>query len=111
MERIPEDGTKANKRFVGRAINLTYHDLSDVLEEAIGEINLTSVATEISARWRSLSQEDRIAATAGSMRDIEEEREAKDLMLHNVPLRAFYDARSTVQTVEKEVRDNTFPRL
>jgi hypothetical protein len=37
------------------------------------------------------------------MQEIEEEREAKDLALHNVPLRVFYDARSTIQRVEKEV--------
>jgi hypothetical protein len=63
------------------------------------------VATkEISARWKLLSQEDRVAITAGCMEEIEEEREAKDLAQHNVPLKAFYDARSTVQGVEKEVR-------
>jgi hypothetical protein len=62
------------------------------------------VATkEISARWKSLSQEDRITITAGCMEEIEEEREAKNLALHNVPLNAFYDARGTVRAVEKEV--------
>jgi len=37
------------------------------------------------------------------MQEIEEEREARDLALHNVPLQAFYDARRMVQAVEKEV--------
>jgi len=62
------------------------------------------VATkEISAHWKALSEEDRIAITAGSMQEIEEEHETKVLTLHNVPLQAFHDARRTVQTVEKEV--------
>ena len=42
--------------------------------------------------------------TAGCMQEIEEEREVKSLVSHNVPLAAFYDARSTLQNVEKEVR-------
>ena len=42
--------------------------------------------------------------TAGCMQEIEEERKVKSLVSHNVPLAAFYDARSTLQNVEKEVR-------
>ena len=62
------------------------------------------VSKEISERWKSLSEEDRIAITDGCMQEIEEQREAKDLAAHNVPLRAFHDARSTMQVMEKEVR-------
>ena len=61
------------------------------------------MAKDISARWKSLSEEDRIAVTTECVQEIEEEREARDLASHNVPLRAFYDARSTVQAVEKQV--------
>ena len=82
---------------------MTYHRLSRSLEENPGGVNLTAVTKEISARWKSLSQEDRIAITTECMQEIKEEREARDLALHNVPLRAFYDVRSTVQMVEKEV--------
>ena len=60
---------------------------------------------EISARWKSLSREDRIAATAECVQEIEEERKAKSLALYNVPLRAFQDARSTMQAVEKDVSE------
>lgn len=42
--------------------------------------------------------------TADSIQEIEDEREAKNLAPHNVPLWAFHDARNTIQTVEKEVR-------
>ena len=68
------------------------------------DVNLTAVVGEISARWKSLSKEDRIAITTGSMQEIEEECEVRDLAQHKVPLKAFHDARSTVQAVEKEVR-------
>ena len=82
----------------------TYHDLScSSIEANPGGVNLTAVAKEISARWQSLSKEDRINVTTGCMEEIEEEREAKKLGSHNVPLKAFYDARSTMQAVEKDV--------
>jgi hypothetical protein len=73
------------------------------LEENPGGVNLMAVTKEISARWKSLSQEDRMRITAGCVEEIEEEREAKDLVAHNIPLKSFYDARSTLQSVEKEV--------
>ncbi|KAF9789649.1 hypothetical protein BJ322DRAFT_991516, partial [Thelephora terrestris] len=76
-------------------------DLSS--EENPGVVNLTAVTKEISARWQSLSKEDRIRVTAGCVEEIKEEREAKSLGTHNVPLRAFYDARGTLQSVEKEL--------
>ena len=84
-------------------INSTYQKLSYVLAENPDSVNLTAATKEISARWKLLSEEDRVAITAGCMQEIEEEREVKDLALHNVPLQAFYDARRTVQTVEKDV--------
>jgi hypothetical protein len=69
------------------------------------------VTREISERWKSLSQEDRVTITAECVQEIEEERETKSLATHNVPLRAFYDARSTLQVVEKEVRSGTLSYL
>ena len=83
--------------------NTTYHELTHSTEENPDGVNLTEVTREISERWKSLSHEDRVAVTAGCMQEIEEEREAKDLALHNVPLKAFHDAKSTMQAVEKEV--------
>lgn len=107
MECVPETGTETNKRFVGW-LNVTYRELSHFLEANPDGVNLTAVTKEINARWKLLSQEDRVAVTAGSMQEIEEERKAKDLASHNVPLRAFYDARSTVQAVEKEVSNTCY---
>ena len=84
-------------------LNVTYQGLSNFPESNPHGVNLTAVTAEISARWKSLSKEDRIAATATCMQEIEDEREARDLAVHNVPLRVFHDARSTIQHVEKEV--------
>ena len=79
-------------------------------EENPAGVNLTEVTREISESWKSLSQEDRIAITAGCMEEIEEECEVKSLAAHNIPLKAFYDARSTLQSIEKEV-SNTLSYL
>ena len=103
MERFPEARTEANKRFVRQTIMRNVPWLTYAPEENPAGVNLTEVTREISERWKSLSQEDRITITAGCMEEIEEEREMKTLVAHNVPLKAFYDARSTLQTVEKEV--------
>jgi len=84
-------------------VNITYHELICFPEENPDSVNLTAATKEISARWKSLSEEDRITATAQCMQEIEEEREARGLASHNVPLRAFHDARSTIQAVEKDV--------
>lgn len=73
------------------------------LEENPGGMNLTAATKEISAHWKLLSDEDCIIATTECMQEIEEEREARSLASHNVPLRAFHDARSTIQAVEKDV--------
>ena len=102
MERIPETRVEAIKRFVHSWVKCNIPKLN-LSPEANPDVNLTAVAGEISARWKSLSKEDQIAITTGSMQEIEEEREVRDLAQHNVPLKAFHDARSTVQAVEKEV--------
>ena len=87
---------------------MTCRELSRFLEANPDGVNLTAVTKEISARWKLLSQEDCVAVTAGSMQEIEEEHEAKDLASHNIPLRAFYDTRSTVQVVETEVSNTCY---
>ena len=83
--------------------NSTYHELRPFLEENTDKVSLTAVTREISNSWKSLSPADRIAITAGCVQEIEEERKVKNLASHNVPLRAFHDAMSTLQVVEKDV--------
>ena len=104
MECIPEARAKANERFVSQATQFNASHTDFFLDENPDGVNLTAVVGEISKRWKLLSDEDRVAMTADSIQEIEDEREAKNLAPHNVPLWAFHDARNTIQTVEKEVR-------
>lgn len=103
MECIPEARAKANERFVSQAIQFDASHADFFLDENPDGVNLTAAVGEISKRWKLLSGEDRVAMTADSIQEIEDEREAKNLAPHNVPLWAFHDARNTIQTVEKEV--------
>jgi hypothetical protein len=103
MECIPKAGTATNQRFPGCNIQSNVPETDSPTEDNPDGINLTEATKEISARWRLLSKEDRVAITTRCMQQLEEEREVKVLTMHNVPLRAFHDARSTVQHVEKEV--------
>ena len=50
-----------------------------------------------------LSPTQREDTTAESMQRIEEEHEGRKLAAHSIPLNAFYDARSTIQSVETQV--------
>ena len=105
MECIPEARIEANKRCETKTIVHNVPWLTCTPEENPGAVNLTAVTREISERWKSLSNEDRITVTADCMQEIEEDREVKSFASHNVPLTAFYDARSTLQAVEKEVSE------
>ncbi|KAF9789735.1 hypothetical protein BJ322DRAFT_1000888 [Thelephora terrestris] len=78
-------------------------ELKRIKEANPGGIKLTDVSREISDRWKSLSQDDRIAITDGCMQEIEDQCEAKDLATQNIPLRAFRDARSTMLAIEKDL--------
>ncbi len=49
-----------------------------------------------------------VEATKGAMEQIEENREIKRLAVHNVPLGAFHDARATLDSIEVQVRVNSF---
>ena len=74
-----------------------------IIQKITMSMTLMAVAKEISACWQSLSKEDPINVTAGCMEEIEEEHEAKKLGSHNIPLKAFYNARSTMQAVKKDI--------
>ena len=68
------------------------------------QVNLTEVNKQISEKWKTLSPTQREDITAESMQKIEEQREGRKLAAHSVPLNAFHDARSTIQSVETQVR-------
>ena len=72
------------------------------------KINLTEVNKKISEKWKALSPEQRNDITAEWIQKIEEQREGKKLVAHSVPLNAFHDARSTIQSIETQVRQSRF---
>ena len=67
------------------------------------QINLTDVNKEISNKWKALSPAQREEATAKSIQRIEEQREGRKFASHSIPLNAFHDVRSTIQSIEKQV--------
>ena len=66
-------------------------------------LNLTTVIKEISDSWKRLSPEEQVVVTAESIQQLEEQREARKLAAHSVPLNSFHDARSTIQSIETQV--------
>ena len=83
-------------------MNWLTHPLDEAGNNA-SQINLTEVNKQISEKWRTLSLTQREDITAISMQKIEEQRESRKLAAHSVPLNAFHDARSTIQSVETQV--------
>ena len=75
------------------------------------QINLTEVNKQISEKWKALSPAQREEITAEWIQRIEEQREGKKLVAHSVPLNAFHDARSTIQSIETQVRQSRFVDL
>jgi hypothetical protein len=67
------------------------------------KINLTDVNRQISEKWKALSPTQREDITAEFMQRIEEQREGRKFAAHSVPLNAFHDARSTIQSIETQV--------
>ena len=60
---------------------------------------------EISASWKKLSLEQKNIITAETVRELEAQRESRKLAAHNVPLNSFHDARSSIQSIEKQVSE------
>ncbi|CDO74427.1 hypothetical protein BN946_scf184764.g3 [Trametes cinnabarina] len=58
---------------------------------------------ELSARWQAMSDEEKRVATSDVMDELEERRENKATVKHNVPLAAFQDTRLTLAAVQEEL--------
>ncbi|KAF9788758.1 hypothetical protein BJ322DRAFT_977470, partial [Thelephora terrestris] len=71
--------------------------------EDASQINLTEVNKQISEKWKTLSPVEREDITAEAIQRIEEQRVGKKLTAHSVPLNAFHDARSTLQSIETQL--------
>ena len=71
--------------------------------ENSSQINLTEVNKQISEKWKVLSPAQREDITSEAKRKIEEEHKGRKLAAHSIPLNAFHDARSTIQSIETQV--------
>ena len=79
--------------------------------ENASQINLTEVNKQISEKWKTLSPAQRKDITSEAKQKIEEEREGRKLAAHSIPLNAFHDARSTIQSIETQVGHPQFISL
>ena len=59
---------------------------------------------EIARQWKSMSEEEQIAATDDTLKELQERQEDHMTGTHTVPIHAFHDARATVATIEREVQ-------
>ena len=58
---------------------------------------------ELSARSREMSEEERDAATADGIEELNERRENRKEGTHNVMIKSFHDARATLGSIQQEV--------
>ncbi|KAI9059665.1 hypothetical protein FKP32DRAFT_1606017 [Trametes sanguinea] len=62
------------------------------------------VISEISAKWKALSDEEKIAVTEDLVKELDEQKEMKALAVQSVPISAFHDVRATLDSVFEELR-------
>ncbi|KAG6875478.1 hypothetical protein C0993_009034, partial [Termitomyces sp. T159_Od127] len=58
----------------------------------------------IAAKWKLLSNEEKIQLTEEKVATLRDTREMRDLASHNVPISAFHDTRATLDSLDEEVR-------
>ena len=68
-----------------------------------GKAQFAAMVKEIGMRWHGMSDEERVAATEGPLKELALERDMKDRGQHNVELSAFRDASATMDAIEAEV--------
>ncbi|KAG6809416.1 hypothetical protein H0H92_000327 [Tricholoma furcatifolium] len=60
--------------------------------------------SEISAEWKLLSPEERLARTQEKVAELRDTREMRELAPQNVPIASFHDIRATLDGVDKELQ-------
>jgi hypothetical protein len=72
-------------------------------KQGLGKAKVDVIVVEVSAQWKCMNKEERSDATDNLMQSLGDQREMKDLALHNVPLNAFQDGRKTLDSIDREV--------
>ena len=60
---------------------------------------------EISAKWASMTDEEKKASTEDKLSELRETREMRKLASHNIPINSFHDAHATFDMLDEEVRE------
>lgn len=67
---------------------------------------------EIATKWHAMSKDEQEAATADTMKELQERKEGHAKGTHTVPVQAFNDTRATLATLQREVsRAASLPQL
>lgn len=72
-------------------------------KQGLSKEKVDAIVAEVSAQWKCMNKEERSDATDNLMQSLGDQREMKDLALHNVPLNAFQDGRKTLDSIDREV--------
>ncbi|KAL7283094.1 hypothetical protein ACG7TL_002519 [Trametes sanguinea] len=72
-------------------------------EDATKERVSSDVVKKFSEEWNQMSEEEKEAATADLVADLQERRETNATAAHNVAIASFHDASATITRVEEEV--------
>jgi hypothetical protein len=67
-------------------------------------LKASGYVAEVSAMWKAMSTEEKIAATSESLKHLKDYRENKRSAHHNNNASAFHDAQSTLVSIKKEVK-------
>ncbi|KAI9069497.1 hypothetical protein FKP32DRAFT_1553814, partial [Trametes sanguinea] len=63
-----------------------------------------TVISEISAKWKAMSDEEKASVSEDLVKDLDEQKEMKALAVQSVPISAFHDVRATLESVFEELR-------
>ena len=64
------------------------------------------VIREISEKWQALSAEERKSITEEALAELRDSCEMHEFSAHNIEISSFHDIRSTLETLNEEVRPN-----
>ncbi|KAJ2973987.1 hypothetical protein NUW54_g11965 [Trametes sanguinea] len=89
--------------FVSKEMRRRNAELSEGNER--NRVSDGEVLREIAATWKTMSEEEQIAATEEVLKELSERHEDQKKGAHTVPLQAFHDARATIATIQRELED------
>lgn len=74
------------------------------LPEGVPRHKSSALASQLKAKWATMTTEEQIEYTEDGAMELLEHREMKKFSVQTVPTHAFQDARKSLETIEREVR-------